>query len=132
MNSKKNNCRGNYMKKYGNHKNWATFMLPLNLYLISIGIKQAKKLRIRGFNKCLLKCPPKCPPIFNFEKIMRFSLWKLGFFFFSQNKGENLLLYTVNFVYKSVSNFVYISRGQIKENGRSTWRSARTWQKQTY
>ena len=28
---------------------------------------------------------------------------------------ENLLLYTANFVYKSVSNFVYISRGQIKE-----------------
>ena len=29
--------------------------------------------------------------------------------------SENLLLYTANFVYKSVSNFVYISRGQIKE-----------------
>ena len=28
---------------------------------------------------------------------------------------ENLLLYTANFVYKSVSNFVQISRGQIKE-----------------
>ena len=31
------------------------------------------------------------------------------------SKRENLLLYTANFVYKSVSNFVYISRGQIKE-----------------